>query len=546
MLSALAMAQAPPTIPPPEPGLTPFIVFVASRPIGREDVSLVRDAEGWTVRGTSRLGPPLDITTRRAEVRYDADWRPRSSVVDGVVRGQDVTLNTTFADGKASNEILVQGKPTLKVDDVSADTVVLPNTFLGSYAALARRLVGKAPGFELRGYIAPQVEIAVRITGAVTEHIDSPKARIESTRYTLALQNPLPMGELEMNVWVDAQGELLRLNIPAQAVELAREDIASAATRTAAFSIPGDRAVLIPALGFNLAGTVSTPASASGPLPVVVLIGGSGPTDRDETVAGIPVFGQIARDLSSAGFLVVRYDKRGVGQSGGRAESVTLRDYAEDARAVVRWAEKFDGADKKRIALVGHSEGASVAMLLAASEDERVKAAALVAGVGTRGDALILEQQRHLLDRMKIGEEQRQERIALQERIQANVIKGAGADWTGVPDSVRKTADTPWFHSFLTFDPARVMRDVRQPILIVQGQLDTQVPPHHADKLAELARARKRRADVQVLTLPGVNHLLVAARTGEVDEYRSLGGPDAKVSAELTTGIAEWLKKTLR
>jgi fermentation-respiration switch protein FrsA (DUF1100 family) len=88
------------------------------------------------------------------------------------------------------------------------------------------------------------------------------------------------------------------------------------------------------------------------------------------------------------------------------------------------------------------------------------------------------------------------------------------------------------------------MRDVEQPLLIVQGELDTQVAPHHADKLADLARARNRKADVQVLKVPGINHLLVPAKSGEVDEYGSLGGPDARVSPEITTGIADWLKKT--
>ena len=255
-------------------GAVTYLVFLQQRPVGREDVAVVRDADGWVVRGTSRLGPPLDITTRRAEVRYDGEWRPRSAMVDSIVRGQDVMLKITFADGKASNEILVQGAPTPKVDDVSANAIVLPNTFLGSYAALARQLVGKTQGAELRGYIAPQAEIPIRITGVFAERIESPRVSIEATRFALALINPPPQGELAMNVWIDRQGTLLRLSIPAQAVELAREDISSAASRTAAFSTPGDEAVLIPALGFNLAGTVSRPQNAAGPFPAVVLIGG--------------------------------------------------------------------------------------------------------------------------------------------------------------------------------------------------------------------------------------------------------------------------------
>jgi fermentation-respiration switch protein FrsA (DUF1100 family) len=130
----------------------------------------------------------------------------------------------------------------------------------------------------------------------------------------------------------------------------------------------------------------------------------------------------------------------------------------------------------------------------------------------------------------------------MQEKINDAVVKGTG--WEGIPDAVRKTADTPWFQSFLTFDTPKAMKDVRQPVLIVQGELDTQVLPHHADTLAELARARKGDADVQIVRIPGVNHLFVPAKTGEVDEYASLGS-GAKVSAAATSAIATWMQKSL-
>ena len=88
---------------------------------------------------------------------------------------------------------------------------------------------------------------------------------------------------------------------------------------------------------------------------------------------------------------------------------------------------------------------------------------------------------------------------------------------------MRKQADSPWFRSLLLFDPAEVMPRIEQPLLIVQGDLDTQIPPHHAEKLAALARARKKDAGgVEVVHLPGINHLLVPATTGEVGEYPTL------------------------
>lgn len=545
MLAAPLQAQTPPPLPATESG-TQFLVFFRSQPIGREEVLVLRMADGWIVRGTSRLGQPIDITTRVAQIEYDLEWRPKSLLIDGIVRGQDLTLKTTFDGTKASNVIAVQGSPQSKADPVSADPVVLPNTFLGSYAGLARRLQGKIAGSELRAYIAPQAEITIRVMSATPERIETPKGVINATRYAMTFNNPPPGGDLAVNLWADADGGLLRLNIPTQMIELAREDIASAASRTSAFLIPGDESVTIPTTvgGFNLAATFTRPAGAAAALPAIILIGGSGPTDRDETVAGIPIFGQIARDLVAAGFAVVRYDKRGVGQSGGRSESVTIADYAEDARQVLLWLERQKGIDKERIALVGHSEGGLVAMLTAGRERGRVAAMALLGTPSANGNDVVLEQQKHLLSKMPIDDAQRAEKIELQEKINQAVIKGTG--WGDIPLPARRAADTPWFYSFLTFNPDRAMDETRQPVLIVQGELDVQVQPYHADKLAVMARERKgNKVPVEVVKVPGVNHLLVPAKTGDISEYSSLG-PDAKVSPQVTGAIVMFLTKVLK
>ena len=130
-----------------------------------------------------------------------------------------------------------------------------------------------------------------------------------------------------------------------------------------------------------LTGTLSKPASAppgATRLPAVLLVGGSGPTDRDELVFGIPIFGQLADAIADAGFIVLRYDKRGVGMSGGRDEAATLADYADDVRAAVKFLSDRKDVDPKRIAFVGYGEGGIVAML-AAAKDKRIAALALVA-----------------------------------------------------------------------------------------------------------------------------------------------------------------------
>ena len=128
----------------------------------------------------------------------------------------------------------------------------------------------------------------------------------------------------------------------------------------------------------------------------------------------------------------------------------------------------------------------------------------------------------------------------MQKKIQDAVISGKGLD--DLPEDVRKQADTPWFRSLLTYDPAKVLARVRQPLLIIQGELDTQVSPSQADRLADLARKRKKASPVEVVHIPGINHLLVEAKTGEVSEYADL--KEHKVSPRVSQAIADWIKKS--
>ena len=307
---------------------------------------------------------------------------------------------------------------------------------------------------------------------------------------------------------------------------------------------PTDTDVMIPGLGFNLAATITPPAGAATKgvrHPAVILVPGSGPVDRDETVAGIPIFAQLAGALAEQGYLVVRYDKRGVGKSGGRDERATIEDYAGDALSIYTWLKKRKDVDKKRINIAGHSEGGAVAMIAGARQED-LAAMVLIAAPGTQGADLILEQQRHVLGVMNVSEEERKAKIDLQQKIQLAVMTGVG--WDGIPEEMRKRADSPWFKSLLEFDPAKWMPRVKQPVLIIQGALDTQVPPHHADKLEALAGQRKKKPPVEVLRLPAVNHLLVRAETGEVTEYGTL--KEKTIVPAVAAKIAEFLRRPLR
>ncbi len=311
----------------PAEGTASFRVFLKGSAIGGEEVTVRRTPAGTTITSTGRLAAPLDLVTRQCVLRYDANWRPIDLTVDAIARGAGLAIKTTFADGKATSEITQAGAPTTKTDTVAADTLVLPNLFFSAYEALAMRLANIPDGASFQVYVAPQAEITVKQNARSTQKIETARRVIDVRAYALTFQNP--GNPLEAIVWTDETGRLLKFEVPAQTLIFVREDLSSVASRALVVSRDGDQSVRIPGNGFNLAGTLSQPSGqpppeSKGRYPAIVLVGGAGPTDRDETVSGISVFGLLATPLADAGYYVLRYDRRGVGQSGGRAETATL------------------------------------------------------------------------------------------------------------------------------------------------------------------------------------------------------------------------------
>jgi uncharacterized protein len=524
----------------PAPSST-FLVFFRSLPVGNEQITVERTASGWTVNSSGRVGPPFDLIVRSLESKYDTDWKPLELNLDATMRGQAGTIHTLVSGSTARTQTTPFGAaPVEKSDQIDERAVLLPNPFVAPYEVLAARLRTAEPGSHIAVYQPGQGSFDVEVGGSTVEHIMTLERTIAARRTRSAFRLP-NMPPLDIEIWGDEQGRLLRVSIPAQSLEFAREDIASVSTRIVTMSRSNDEDIRIPANGFSLAGTLSKPQDAPGRLPAVILVSGSGTTDRDENLFGIPIFGQIADALADAGFLVLRYDKRGVGQSGGRTEAARLEHFAEDARAAVKAMSDRKDVDRKRLAVIGHSEGGWIALM--AAKDDRVAAVGLISTVGVTGSELNLYQVRHGLERSTRPETERKATVDLQLQIQQAVITGVGWERINVPEAVRRQADTPYFQSFLTLDPAKLMKDIDQPLLIVQGERDTQVPPSNAERLEALAKARKKAAPVKVVKIPGVNHLLVPANTGEVDEYGQL--TDRRVSPAVTTELIDWLRQTL-
>jgi pimeloyl-ACP methyl ester carboxylesterase len=520
---ALAQGPAVPSAP-----TRSYTVFLRGVPIGRENLTVRSDAAGLTISSQSNIGPPLNIVMRKGEVVYRPDLTPASLTLDATINQKDVSLRTTFTADTAVSEGNDAGRAIRATTPLSPRSFVFPDIFFGAIEALGRQLavVNGLPE-DLHAFVAPGVDVAFRVTEAARGRMAVGATSIEVYRYALIFANAT--GELTANLTTELNGGLLTFSLPSQALDVIRADLATTTTRMMVFANPTDERIGIASNGFTLEGTITRPraAAAATRLPAIILLAGSGAEERDGYVGGIPIIGQMA-------------DRRGAGQSGGRAESATISDYAEDLRAAVKALADRKDIDNRRIAVLGHSESAWVAML-AASRDNRIGAVISVAAPAQTGAELVLDQQRAELNRLNLSPAEREEKIALQKRIQAAVMSGSG--WEGVPADVRRQADTPWFQSLLTYDPAVTLERIRQPLLFVHGQLDKQIAVENVERLSETARKVSRSKKIEVVSVRGVNHLLVPAVTGDVSEYGTL--TDRTVSRDVTSAIAEWLTRTL-
>ena len=544
-LSAAAVtATGVRTQPPGDPGAGEalFNIFVRSTPAGFERVRVVRSGDGWLLQSSGQMTAPVPVDTRVFEAAYDTEWRPRQLTLEGSQAGIPFRLESTFADGAATNTLQEGDRQTTTEARIDPASILLPNSVFASYEALAMRLAGSRPGAELPIYVPPRGLVSARVDAVGIQHIETAARTIEARTYRITFVDPSQ--PLDAEVWIDENDRLLRISLPYAALEVARRDIASVSARlTTDPPHPGSERVRVPAAGFSLATTVTAPVDltppADGRWPAVLLVPGTGPVDRDEIVSGVPIFRQLAWTLTDRGFVVARYDKRGFGQSGGRAESATLVDYAQDVREMVRYLQRREDVDRDRIVAVGYGEGGWIG-LLAARRENRIRGLALVATPGTTGATFVLEQQRDELRRTGTTGDQRRERIELQTRIHRAVLGNGG--WDGIPDDLRRQADTPLFRSFLAFDPTDEVRRVRQPLLLIQGALDRLVPPYHAQRLESVARLRERReSTVELATLDGVNHVLLA--TGAEEPNASPGSPE--ISPRVAEILIDWIERTL-
>ena len=285
------------------------------------------------------------------------------------------------------------------------------------------------------------------------------------------------------------------------------------------------------AAGHTLAGTLTLPKGASRTKPVsaIVTVTGSGAQDRDENIGlpGFRPFRQLADALGRRGIAVLRMDDRGTGASGGTFKGSTSADFAEDVRAGLAYLRTRPEIRADRLAVLGHSEGAIIAPMVAEKEPT-LRAIVLLAGIATPGrTALQFQLKNGIEHNTKLTPEMRDSQIA------------------GIPKRIdAMMAADPWMKFFLTYDPAPTMRRVKTPVLILTGSRDQQAVPAEV-ALIEAAFKEGGNKDVTARVLPDVNHLFVQDTDGFPGNYAKLP-PPIMMRDDVVTMIGDWLTKRLR
>jgi pimeloyl-ACP methyl ester carboxylesterase len=527
-LTTVGAAQAPaPAIGVPATGDATFAIALRGVRLGTETVSVTRVGGGWRIVSAGHQNSPIDLQTARFEMTYGADWEPERLSLDALLRGRPIRLTTTFSATSATNDLLSSAKTGTFTQPISPRSVVLPTSFYGAYEALAARLTTMRVGEAVPLYIAPNGEVTATLSTMTPRLMTTPKARLAIREFDLKVSAATVE---DMQVWVDDQNRLARVVLPAAAITVARDDLSSVMAREELVRNAGDTTTFIPMAGFSAGATVTSPPSSTERRPAVILVPGFGPEDRDEAIAGVPVFGLVAGALADAGYVVIRYDRRGVGQTGGRTENATLEDYRDDLLQVLDWVRHRKDVNADRIAVIGYGEGGAVAML-ATAKDDRIKALGLVAVPGSSGRDYVLEQQARTLAAMHLSDADKAAKVALEHRLIDAALSGTG--WETLPPDLGHGADQPIFKSWLLFDPSTTLQKIKQPVLILQGLADDDVARAHADRLATVAHARKRPADAtRVALIAGVAHNLTPAS--------GASGP-LMLSPDVSAALRGWL-----
>lgn len=322
-------------------------------------------------------------------------------------------------------------------------------------------------------------------------------------------------------------------------------------------------------------GATITKPKGGGPFPALLLISGSGPQNRDEELFDHKPFAVMADYLTRKGYLVLRVDDRGVGQTTGNHQTATSKDFAGDAGAGLDYLKSLPEVDKTKIGLLGHSEGGMIAQMVA-SEREDISFVILLAAPGEKTIDLMAHQNEAVLQSAGMSKENIASYLSLYKPLTLAITSSSSDtaartaatqvvnNWlakmpketvlatTGISDEKTKetfinnfsrSLNTPWFRYFFRYDPAPFVEKIKASVLALNGDRDIQVVSTHnlAGLKALLQKSRAKQFDV--IELSGVNHLFQRCTKCTLAEYGQL---EETIAPDVLETIGRWLEKNVK
>lgn len=289
-----------------------------------------------------------------------------------------------------------------------------------------------------------------------------------------------------------------------------------------------------------LNGTLTLPAGCSRETPALVMVTGSGIQNRDEELFEHKPFAVIADALARAGYATLRYDDRGFAMKGGSPLSWTTEDFKSDAETAVNLLRnRFD-----RVGVIGHSEGGTIALMLAA--EKKADFIVSLAGMVVSGAETLVSQNRSALLLAGVPEEVTEEYCRLLEKafdVQVNGGMMPDPDDYNLPKELKQNYQavlnqvrTPYLSKLLTLDVRPLLADITCPVLALNGTKDIQVD--HESNLDALRIGLKASHAHHIEAIEGANHLLQNCRTGAVTEYRTI---EETISPKVLETVIAWL-----
>jgi dienelactone hydrolase len=310
-----------------------------------------------------------------------------------------------------------------------------------------------------------------------------------------------------------------------------------------------------------LAGTLTLPKK-DGQFPVVILISGSGAQNRDAEVKllGHKPFLVLSDYLTKNGIAVLRYDDRGVAQSKGDFKTATSLDFASDVESAIAYLKTRQEINKNKIGLVGHSEGGTIAPMVA-SKSKDVNCIVLLAGTGIPGDQLLLLQQELIAKTSGVSETEIQKNKKTNSKAFEIVLKSKDTPTlkTDLTKYIKETLNdnkpknmtddefvslqvdqmtSPWMQYFIKYNPAITLEKVKCPVLAVNGEKDLQVPPKENLTAIKNALEKGGNKKVTIKEFPNLNHLFQECKTGSPNEYAEI---EQTFSPTALDEITKWI-----